>query len=93
MTILWHTIPDSIAWALRNSLPSGWIAPREEYRWYWSWHLRQSGLLDRELTLKEADSIRGRLNGFGPIQFEKTWAAVERIDNTTFWRSSIEGTP
>lgn len=79
----WHSVSDSFAYSLRNSMPCRyWVASREWYAWWWTWY---TGYY---ITVNDADSIIGRLNGFGPHKFEETWASVTRSD-TNFWRSRI----
>lgn len=78
-----HSIPDSVVYSLRHSLPEPfWVAGRRWYQWYWGWYLHV------DLTLAEADSIRQRLNGFGPRPYEETIEAVERSTHA-FWRAQV----
>lgn len=77
-----HAIPDSVAYEQRYSLPHGWISSASWYAWWFSYHLGYP------ITVDDALSIIGRLNGFGPHEREDTWDAVERSPDA-FWRSQI----
>ena len=56
----------------------GGIWHRSYWRWLWSWHL------GRQLTQEEADEILSKVNGYGPHEFQHTWASVERSEYN-FW--------
>lgn len=80
-------VADTVVWSLRHSLPArNWVAHRSWYRWYWGWYL------GCDLTLEEADSIRARLNGLGPVRYEDTWGYfAEHVGRSTepFFRAEL----
>lgn len=77
-----HLIPDYVAMQCLRHGPGP--APSIRWHgWYWGW------CLGCDFTLDEMWEIFSRVNGFGPQRFEHTWAAVERNNGPSFWRSSV----
>lgn len=78
--------PDSVSdydvWRLRHVAHSG-VFPISY------WRMLFQMFLSRPVSVEEAHSIIGRLNGLGPVAFEDSWACITRTTGDNFWRNQV----